>query len=125
ELSPLSVFSRSGGSVFDLGVAVFGGAHGLHVFVWLSAELDAVEVRQGLVARKRELAVLVDAVLPLVDLLRRRLPGSGAERARREVDAELLRSAEQLVVLLAHLDLAAVLRDDADVQRQRLHLLEE
>ena len=57
---------------------------------------------------------------PAVGLARRR-----AERAGREVDAELLRGAEQLVVLLADLDLAALLGEDVDVERERLHLLEQ
>ena len=53
------------------------------------------------------------------------VPRRGAERAGREVDAELLGRAEQLVVLLAHLDLAALLREDVDVEAERLHLLQQ
>src|SRR5919202_4936394 len=43
----------------------------------------------------------------------------------REVDAELLGGPEQVVVLLAQLGLLALLGDDVDVERQRLHLLEQ
>ena len=49
----------------------------------------------------------------------------GADAGGREVDPELLGGAEQLVVLLAHLDLAALVREDVDVERERLHLLEQ
>src|SRR5919204_1690842 len=79
---------------------------GLDLFLRLFGrrDLDVVEVAERLVGWERELlARLVDALLALLDLLGGRLPRGGAERARREVDAELLRSAEQLVVLLAHL----------------------
>src|SRR5204862_5689890 len=68
-------------------------------------DLDVVEVTERLVRRQGQLlACLVDALLALLDLLGGRLPRGRAERARREVDAELLGGAEQLVVLLAHLD---------------------
>ena len=42
-----------------------------------------------------------------------------------EVDAELLGGAQQVVVLLAHLGARALLGDDVDVERQRLHLLQQ
>ena len=42
-----------------------------------------------------------------------------------EVDAELLGGAQEVVVLLAHLGAGALLGDDVDVERERLHLLEE
>ena len=42
-----------------------------------------------------------------------------------EVDAELLGGAQQVVVLVAHLGALALLGDDVDVERQRLHLLEQ
>src|SRR2546430_8044501 len=88
-------------------------------------DFDAVDVLQRLVGRQQQLAALVDAILALLELLARGLARRGAERARREVDPELLRRAEQLVVLLPDLDFPAVLGDDADVERQRLHLLQE
>ena len=43
----------------------------------------------------------------------------------REIDAELLGGAQQVVVLVAHLGAGALLGDDVDVERQRLHLLEQ
>ena len=42
-----------------------------------------------------------------------------------EVDAELLGRAQQVVVLVAHFGAGALLGDDVDVERQRLHLLQE
>ena len=50
-------------------------------------------------------------------------PASGADAG--EVDAELLGSAQQVVVLVAHFGALALLGDDVDVERQRLHLLEQ
>src|SRR3954454_21882605 len=55
------------------------------------ADVDLVEVAQRLVGGERQLAVLVDALLALLDLLGRRLPRGRAERSGREVDPELLR----------------------------------
>src|SRR5256885_2141662 len=52
--------------------------------------------------------------LALFPVLGGRLAADGAERAGREVDSELLRRAEQLVLLLPHLDLAALVREDVD-----------
>src|SRR4051794_29828535 len=78
---------------FDLG-AVVDRAHGRVLVV--GSELHALEVVERLVGRERQLAVLVDAILALLDLLARRLPRGRAERAGREVDAELLCGAEQL-----------------------------
>src|SRR5207247_308241 len=86
-------------------------------------DLDVIEVAERLVGRERELAVLVDALLALLELLGGRLPRGRAERARREVDAELLRGAEQLVVLLAHLDRLALVGAHVHVERERPHLL--
>src|SRR5438067_1872207 len=53
--------------------------------------------------------------------------GSVATRGAdaREVDAELLGGAQQVVVLVADLDSCALLGADVDVERQRLHLLEQ
>ena len=52
--------------------------------------------------------------------------GVAGERTHaREVDAELLGGAQQVVVLVAHLRALALLGDDVDVERQRLHLLEQ
>src|SRR3954454_5310784 len=42
-----------------------------------------------------------------------------------EVDAKLLRRAEEVVVLVANLGARALVGDDVDVERQRLHLLEQ
>src|SRR4051812_15152174 len=102
EVDGLDVLERADGSVFVLEDEA-------------AVEPERVDVLEGLVGRKRQVAVGVDAVLALLDLLARGLAGGRAERAGREVDPELLRGAEQLVVLLADLDLAAVLGDDADV----------
>src|SRR5712691_5118784 len=78
---------------------------GLLLGLFPRRELDVRQVAEGLVGRQRELAVLVDALLAFLDLLRRRLARGRPQRAGREVDAELLRGPQQLVVLLAHLDL--------------------
>ena len=72
-------------------------------------------------ARRR----LVDALLALLGLLGRRLAADRAERAGREVDAELLGGAQELVLLLAHLDLAALVGEHVHVERERLHLLQQ
>ena len=71
----------------------------------------AIEILEGLLDRQRQLAVGVDDLLALLDLLACRRARRRPQRAGREVDAELFRGAEQLVVLLADLDLAAVLGD--------------
>src|SRR5918999_1409794 len=78
-----------------------------------------------LVGGEHELAFVLGVRAALLDLLGRRLARRGADRARREVDAELLGRAEELVVLLADLDLAALVREHLDVEAQRLHLLEQ
>ena len=88
-------------------------------------DLDVVEISERLVGRQRQLAVDVDPLLSFLGLLGGRLAADGPERAGREVDAELFRGAEQLVLLLAHLDLAALVREDVDVEGERLHLLQE
>ena len=69
--------------------------------------------------------VLGHAGLGFLDLfLRTRRPPDRRSRAG-EVDAELLRRAQQVVVLVAHLGARALLGDHGDVERQRLHLLQE
>src|SRR3954447_25332944 len=50
-------------------------------------------------------------------------PAAGAHAG--EVDAELLGGPQQVVVLVAHLGARALLGDHVDVERQRLHLLQE
>src|SRR5439155_24916444 len=99
---------------------------GLFLCVLCGAHLDVGEVAQLLVGRQRQLlARLVHALLAFLGLLGGRLPSRRPQRARREVDAELLGGAEQLVVLLAYLDLLALVREDVDVERERLHLLQQ
>src|SRR5436190_18073612 len=71
----------------------------------LRRDLDVGEVVERFILRQRQLAVLVDPLLALLDLLGGRLARRGAQRAGREIDPELLRRAEQLVVLSAHLAL--------------------
>src|SRR4051812_20069297 len=87
--------------------------------------LDVVEVAERLVGRQGQLAVLVDALLALLQLLGGRLAADGPQRAGREVDAELLGRAQELVLLLAHLDLAALVGEHVHVERKRLHLLQQ
>src|SRR6266566_6641721 len=53
--------------------------------------LDVGEIAERLVGRHLQLAVLVNALLPLLDLLGRRRPRRRAQGARSQVDAELLR----------------------------------
>src|SRR5690349_5061094 len=84
-----------------------------------------VGLREHLVGRQRELAVGVEAVDALLDLLGAGLARGGAQGPGREVDAELLRGAQQLVVLLPDLDLAAALGEDVDVEPEGLHLLQQ
>src|SRR5215208_5393575 len=63
------------------------------------SEDDVGEVVEVLVGRERELALAVDdALSALLGLLGRGLAGCRAKRAGREIDPELLRGAEQLVV---------------------------
>ncbi len=52
-------------------------------------------------------------------------PLARAARSRGQVDTELLRRAEDVLVGLAHLDGHAVAGEHLDVQAQRLHLLDE
>src|ERR687885_241910 len=55
-----------------------------------------------------------------------RWEGAGAGRVGRSgLRVEVLGGPEQVVVLLAQLGLLALLGDDVDVERQRLHLLEQ
>src|SRR5215210_188317 len=73
---------------------------GLLLGCFRRSEVRVGDVHERLVRRKREFAVLVDALLTLLDLLGRRLARSCAQRSRREIDPELLRGAKQLVLLL-------------------------
>src|SRR5207244_7020781 len=92
---------------------------GLFLCVLGRRDLDVGEVAQGLVRRQRELlARLVDSLLALLGLFSRRRPCGRAQRARREIDAELLGGPQQLVVLLAHLDLLALVGEDVHVERE-------
>src|SRR4051794_40907238 len=91
--SPLSSYVvrwSSGYSFFDVDVAVFQGSDRRVLLVDGASELDTLEVVEHLVGGKRQLTVLVDTVLALLELLRRGLARGGAQRAGREVDAELL-----------------------------------
>src|SRR6187549_641921 len=97
--------------------------------------LDARPIRiasNSLISIKALLRPAVTRLLPHRPALRRAgrpvlrpLPWRGRparrrpQRARREVDPELLRRAQQLVVLLAHLDLLALVREDVHVERER------
>src|SRR5579884_1467373 len=98
-------FRACGCSVFDLEVDEIRLAEGPDLLVrlldglLLLGDLDVLEVAERLVGRQAQLAVLVDPLLTLLGLLGRRLPLDGPQRAGREVDAELLRGAEQLVLL--------------------------
>src|ERR671936_2290976 len=75
---------------------------GLLLRFLFGCHLHVGEVAQRLVRREGQLLPgLVDALLAFLNLLGGRLPRGGAERARREVDAELLGCPQQLVVLLA------------------------
>src|SRR5918996_1834573 len=78
-------------------------------------QLDVREVVERLVGGERELPGLVDALLPLLQLLRGRLARGRAEGPGRQVDAELLCRPQELVLLLAYLDLLALVREDVDV----------
>src|ERR671925_1053806 len=99
---------------------------GLFLRALLGRDLDVREVAQSLVGRQGQLLPgLVDTLLALLRLFRGRLPRGCAERARREVDTELLGGPQQLVVLLAHLDLLALVGEDVHVERERLHLLQQ
>src|SRR3954469_25675878 len=73
----------------DFGIGLLGGFLSLR-------HLDVVEVDERLVGRQRDLAVLVDALLALFRLLRRRLAADRAQGAGREIDAELLGRAQEL-----------------------------
>src|SRR2546423_3929532 len=88
-------------------------------------DVHLVEIAERLVVRERHLTVLVHSFLSLFGLFGRRLPCCRAERAGREVDAELLGCAEELVVFLAHLDGRSLVGLDPHVQRERLHLLQQ
>src|SRR5262249_34842748 len=90
---------------------------GLLLGFLLVGDLDVLEVTQRFVRRQRQFgAGLVGAFLPLFLLLGGRLAAGTAGRARRGVDAEFARRAEQLVLLLPHLDLAALVREDVDIE---------
>jgi hypothetical protein len=79
-------------------------------------QLDVCQVVERLVLGQRQLALLVDPLLAFFRLLGGGLPRGRAERAGRQVDAELLRGAEQLVVLLAHLHVRALLGEHVHVE---------
>ena len=65
-----------------------------------------VDLGELLVGGRRQLALDVDRLGALLELLGVRVARRGAQAVGREVDAELLRGAEQLVVLLGDLDAA-------------------
>src|ERR671926_1224557 len=89
-------FSPQSLLVFELEVDEVGVAHGADLLVRLFGgllffgDLDVVEIPERLVCRQRKLPVLIHAFLPFLDLLGRGLASDRAERAGREVDAELL-----------------------------------
>src|SRR6266699_3620345 len=87
------------------------------VFLPCCSERVRHPVREGLGRRPRVCA----RPLSFLDLLGRRRPRRRAQGARSQVDAEFLRGAEQLVILLADLNLLALVRKDVDVERQGLH----
>src|SRR5918992_118890 len=58
-------------------------------------DLDVLEVAELLVGGQAQLARLVDALLPLLELLRLGRPGRCAQRAGREVDPELFGRAQE------------------------------
>ena len=89
------------------------------------ARLDVLEVAERLVGGSASSPSSSTRSWPSSTSSAGRLPRGRAQRAGREVDAELLRGAEQLVVLLAHLDLAALLGEHVHVERERLHLLQQ
>src|SRR5919197_4448705 len=140
EASPIRIASKSLMSIKKLSPSpslvyfhirqVFGQRPrlgvGLLLRTGLRANLDILEVAQLLVGREGQLlARLVDPLLAFLSLLGGRLPGRRPQRARRKIDPELLGRPQELVVLLAYLDLLALVREDVHVERERLHLLQQ
>ncbi len=94
------------------------------------ADLDRVEivdVDHFLLCLLGLAAVLVPVAggLRLCLLVGRRLAVAAVGAHARELDPELLGGAQQVVLLLAHLDALALLGDDVGVERQRLDLLQQ
>ncbi len=85
-----------------------------------SSRIDGGEVRLGRLLGGR--LARVGGVFALGGLVGRLAVGRAHAG---EVDAQLLGGAQEVVVLLAHLGAGALLGDDVDVERQRLHLLQE
>src|ERR687887_606509 len=100
--SLMSINSYRSLSLFNFHVCQFfcerpGLRFGLLLRVFLRGDFHVGQVTELLVGGQRQLlARLVDALLSFLGLLGRRLPRGGAERARREVDAELLGGPQQL-----------------------------
>src|SRR3954454_21880238 len=89
------------------------------VLVLLGREVVLVELLgQLLVVRDGQLTLDVDALASLLELLGLGVASGRTAGDRPQVDAELLGRPQQLVVLLADSDGAAVLSDHLDVERQ-------
>src|SRR4051794_4211955 len=89
-------------------------------------ELADVDVGVEIDLRLHRLLLRLVGGIRVVFALDRLVGGLAVRLAdAREVDAELLRGAQEVVVLVGHLGALALLGDDVDVERQRLHLLEE
>src|SRR5215211_3595229 len=87
---------------------------------WWGLLLDVLRVLLGPgLLRLAALPLALDLLLALV-----RSPAVGGSDAR-EIDAELLGGAQEVVVLVAHLDATALLGAYVHVERERLHLLEQ
>src|SRR6478609_4704273 len=110
----------------------------LGVYLLKTLEIQAVVVCErlrGVALRRRARRLGVAAVgrsgvgrsgVSGVLALERLVRGVAGERTHAgEVDAELLGRAQQVVVFIAHLRALALLGDHVDVERQRLHLLEQ
>src|SRR5437868_5213263 len=105
----------------------------LGVYLLKTLEIHAVVVCErllGVAPRRRARRLGVAAVrrsgVGGVLALDRLVGGVAGERTHAgEVDAELLGRAQQVVVFIAHLRALALLGDHVDVERQRLHLLEQ
>src|SRR6188472_46453 len=117
-----------------LGLGLLGGLLGLGLALGLGLGLGQLEVAHvdlgvevGVVGLGLGFVALLGLLGLVLGLLGRRLVGLGAVAGAHagEVDAELLGGAQEVVVLVAHLGALALLRDDVDVERQRLHLLEQ
>src|SRR5205823_956915 len=93
------------------------GQRGRFFFRVVVGDLNVAQIAERLVVRQGHLAVLVDPLLAFLGLFGCRRAGRRAQRAGREVDAELLRSSQQLVVLLAYFDRRALVGEDGAVER--------